>query len=162
KVQHVESRGAIMALTKDKTDRATGVPPKAPADPSRKHANPMRRIVLVGDSLAQGLGAPLAAIAQRVPCAFRAVGKPSTRVADWMRGGALRDALGAPPPALVLVCLGTNDMRTADPGSAGSAGGALIDRIAASGASVAWIGPPRLAFDDGSFRSALTPACRTR
>lgn len=139
-----------MAAAKD----TTGGPTTAPSN--------MRWIVLVGDSFAQGLGGPLAAIAQRVPCAFRAVGKRSTRVRDWMRGSELEEAMGSPPPALVLVSLGTNDMRAADPAGAGAAAGALIDRIVAAGAPVAWIGPPRVTFDTGVFRAALARECSTR
>jgi hypothetical protein len=122
----------------------------------------LRRIVLVGDSFAQGLAVPLLAIAQGIPCAFGAFGKQSTRVRDWMRGTSLDEAMGAPPPALVLVSLGTNDMRAADPAGAGTAAGALIDRIVPSGASVAWIGPPRVTFDTGVFRGALARECSQR
>jgi lysophospholipase L1-like esterase len=117
------------------------------------------RVALIGDSLAQGLGAPLVALAT---FPFRAVGRSSTHVRDWLRDGALDEAMSVPPPELVLVCLGTNDMRAADPASAGTAGGALIDRIAATGAAVAWIGPPRMFFDNGSFRTALARECGAR
>ncbi len=134
----------------------TGVAPPSPT------TTPAKRIVLVGDSLAQGLGPVLAEIARRVPCAFQALGKKSTRVQDWMRDGDLLAAIGAPPADLVLVCLGTNDMRAADPANAGTEAGALVDKIFAAGASVAWIGPPRMTFDTGAFRPALSGACGPR
>jgi hypothetical protein len=122
----------------------------------------VKRIVLVGDSLAQGLGPMLAEIARRVPFAFHAVGKQSTRVRDWMHDSDLLAAIGTPPADLVLVCLGTNDMRAADPAGAGAEAGALIDKIFTTGASVAWIGPPRMTFDTGAFRPALSGACGPR
>ena len=133
--------------------------PEPPAEAAPVTA---RRIVLVGDSLAQGLGPALAEIARGVPCGFHAVGKQSTRVRDWMRDSDLVAAIGAPPADLVLVSLGTNDMRTADPAAAGTEAGALVDKIVAAGASVAWIGPPRMTFDTGVFRPALAGACSAR
>lgn len=141
---------------------ASGAEPKGAAASSPTTPAMANRIVLVGDSLAQGLGPALAEIARGVPCAFHAVGKQSTRVQDWMRDGALLEAIGEPAADLVLVCLGTNDMRTADPAAAGTEGGALVDRILATGASVSWIGPPRLTFDKGTFRSALARECGQR
>jgi lysophospholipase L1-like esterase len=135
----------------------TGVAASSPLQPVMAN-----RIVLVGDSLAQGLGPALAEIARSVPCAFQAVGKKSTRVRDWLRDADLDQAIGAPAADLVLVCLGTNDMRTSDPAGAGAEGGALLDRILATGASVTWIGPPRMAFDTGAFRSALAQECSQR
>jgi lysophospholipase L1-like esterase len=142
--------------------QASGVAPTGAVASSPTQPLTANRIVLVGDSLAQGLGPALAEIARGVPCAFHAVGKQSTRVRDWMRDGDLVRAIGAPAADLVLVCLGTNDMRTADPAGAGAEGGALVDRILATGASVSWIGPPRMAFDTGAFRSALARECNQR
>ena len=129
---------------------------------STREPSATRRLVLLGDSFAQGLGGPLAAISKGVPCTLRTVGRPSTRVHDWLRGRELEEALGVPPPALALVSLGTNDMRAADPAGAGLASGALIDRIVAAGAPVAWIGPPRVTFDTGAFRAALARECSQR
>ncbi len=121
-----------------------------------------KRIVLIGDSLAQGLGPPLHAIARGVPCAFDAFGQQSTRVHQWAQRVDLRAVVGSPPADLVLVSLGTNDMRTSDPAAAGAEAGALVDQLASMGASVAWLAPPQMAFDQGTFRPALEAACKAR
>ena len=120
-------------------------------------------VMLIGDSLAQNLGPALATVARDVPINnFAASGKQSTRVRDWDTS-ALPAVLGTPAPRLVLVCLGTNDLRQNDAGSAGARTGALIDRIRAAGVGdVAWIGPPELSGDDGAFRAALAQACAER
>jgi hypothetical protein len=135
-------------------------PSSSPASPPS--SSPPKRVALVGDSLAQGLGPQLAAIAERAGVAFTTKGKQSTRVHQWVIDPDLGPAVGSPPADLVLVCLGTNDMRTASPELAGAEAGALADKIAGMGASVAWIGPPRLTFDTGAFRPALARACAER
>src|SRR4051812_42512761 len=79
-----EAEGSLEAAG----DASTGA-----VDPSSIAVVTTKRIVLVGDSLAQGLGPALAAIARDVPCAFHALGKQSTRVQDWMRDRILVDAI---------------------------------------------------------------------
>lgn len=119
-------------------------------------------IMLLGDSLAEGLGRTLASVAREGAVPFAWSAKPSTTVRSW-NTSALPAILGSPPLALVLVCLGTNSLRGNDPPGQGAEAGPLIDRIRAAGVrDIAWIGPPELAGDTGAFRPALAQACADR
>jgi lysophospholipase L1-like esterase len=120
-------------------------------------------VLLLGDSLAQGLGPPLARLADGAGISLVTRGVQSSTLAQWLAGSALVDAVTQAAPSLTLVCLGTNDMRAADPGAEGHRAGKLLDALSVHGsAAVAWIGPPSLPFDKSAFRSALAAACGQR
>ena len=143
----------------------SAAPPSAPKVTPRGGRGPgttAATIHFIGDSLAQGVAPALAALARDTPVNFAMSGRQSTNVRDW-DNGLLPAILGSPPPALVLISLGTNSLRGNDPAGQGAEAGALIDRIRAAGVrDVAWIGPPDLAGDTGAFRPALEKACAER
>jgi lysophospholipase L1-like esterase len=105
-----------------------------------------RRVALVGDSYAVGLGPILAKLAAADGVAFRFEGHVSTRGEQWAKGQA-EAGHGAPwlqgwAPTHVLVSLGANDA-----GASRQAlrpfYEALRDRFQAAGAQVVWLHPPR-------------------
>jgi lysophospholipase L1-like esterase len=120
------------------------------------------RVLLLGDSLAQGLGPPLARLADAAGVPFVARGVQSGTLRHWLTGSALLDAVTQADPTLTLVCLGTNDMRAADPGAEGRRALEMINALLLNGSAVAWIGPPSVPVDESAFRSALAAACGQR
>lgn len=66
-----------------------------------------RRVLLVGDSLAVGLGPPLGKLYRARGTELVADGKGATNAAQWVRW--LPSRLAVEKPDLVLVSLGTND-----------------------------------------------------
>ncbi|MFS8071032.1 MAG: GDSL-type esterase/lipase family protein, partial [Byssovorax sp.] len=120
------------------------------------------RVLLLGDSLAQGLGPPLARLADAAGVPFVARGVQSSTIRQWLTGSALLDAMTQADPTLTLVCLGTNDMRAADPGAEGRRALEIINALLLNGSAVAWIGPPSVPVDKSAFRSALAAACGQR
>ena len=121
------------------------------------------RVLLLGDSLAQGLGPPLARLAEAAGVSLVARGVQSSTIKQWLSGSVLVDAVSRAEPSLTLVCLGTNDMRAADPGAEGRRAGELADALFRSNSTaVAWIGPPSLPFETNAFRAALATMCGAR
>lgn len=70
---------------------------------------PGDRLMLVGDSLAVGLTAPLGALCQDNGIPFQAIAIVGTRIDQWAQSQPLTDALAAFQPTIVLISLGTND-----------------------------------------------------
>lgn len=112
-------------------------------------------ILLIGDSLAQGLAAPLGALAKANGFRFQGAGIQSTRIDQWATAGALPAALTSSRPGLVLISLGTNDMRAGDPEPRRADVRTLIERIRGAGAEPAWIAPPTMPFADPGIRAML-------
>jgi lysophospholipase L1-like esterase len=67
------------------------------------------RILLVGDSLAQGVDPHLRALAKDAGYPFDAFHKVSSRI-DYWTGARLQEALDKARPTLAIVLLGTNDL----------------------------------------------------
>jgi lysophospholipase L1-like esterase len=67
------------------------------------------RLMLVGDSLAVGLSAPLSALCRDNGIPFQAIATVGTRIDQWAQSQPLTDALAAFQPTIVLISLGTND-----------------------------------------------------
>ena len=142
--------------------------PRAAPTPARSLTpgsapSPAPRVMLIGDSLARGLGPPLRALAIRANVLFAWTGVDSTHVADWL-GAALTNAIAnASGPTMALVCLGTNDMRGNSAEAAGHRAGELIDALRRNGVpTVRWIAPPPMFFDTGDFLPALQAECSGR
>jgi lysophospholipase L1-like esterase len=123
------------------------------------------RLLLVGDSLSVGLAAPLKALALESGVDWRYVGETGTRIDQWASGvqGAKLDALLASfHPTLVLISLGTNDEALKKYNASTDVLAKqkpyvqkLLEKIRASGAEAAWIGPPTLDFQIPEFRAWL-------
>ena len=98
------------------------------------------RVLLVGDSLAAGLGPPLKRLVTADGATLATVGRVGTTIRQWARGTWLAEALTEAKPGLVLVSLGTNDMES--PGDRSADIAAIVDRVRAAGAGLVWIEPP--------------------
>jgi lysophospholipase L1-like esterase len=136
----------------------TGSPSVATSTPGTEP----NRVLFVGDSLAVGLARPLVDLCAKLQVLFASQGQQSSTIHQWLTGAGaglmkpLATLLDQAKPTLTLVCLGTNDMRTADPAAAGRLGGQLVDLLRQRGAgTVGWILPPTMPFGDRGFRSAL-------
>lgn len=130
----------ILGLASKASPLKGGLMPTTPARPAR--------LLLVGDSLAVGLRAPLAALAASAGVPFEGHGVVSTRIDQWATDAKLDQYLATFKPTHVLVSLGTNDEKVGTGWAAKEAPKlhALLDKIAKSGAEVLWIGPPTLPF----------------
>lgn len=99
--------------------------------------------LLIGDSLAVGLGPAFAGLGLNIDH-HGVVGVP---IAYWNASGqdTLKAALQR-NPAIILVSLGTNDAYTGDGYAETAASNArkLLEQLKKSGAYVAWVGPPQL------------------
>ena len=111
---------------------------------------PDSRVLVVGDSLAVGLSPSLKALAKEQGVQIESLALSGTRIDQWAGSRKLEEKLAAFRPTLVLVSLGTND-EYLQPQTGGAVVGrqrphldALLSKIEASGAEVAWIGPPQL------------------
>ena len=124
---------------------------------------PVPRVMLIGDSLARGLGPPLRALAIQANVPFAWTGVDSTHVADWL-GAALTNAIAnGSEPTMALVCLGTNDMRGNSAEAAGHRAGQLNDELRRNGVPAdRRISPPQMYFDAGDFLPALQAECAGR
>jgi lysophospholipase L1-like esterase len=121
------------------------------------------RVLLLGDSLAQGLGPPLARLAEAAGVSLVARGIRGSTIRQWLAGSSLVDAVRQAEPSLTLVSLGTNDMCLMDAGAEGRRAGELIDTLyRTSATTVAWIGPPSVPVDKNAFRAALASMCGAR
>lgn len=104
------------------------------------------RLLLVGDSLAVGLGPPLRALSKDQSVAFEQLAKESTRIDQWAGSQKLTEKLQVFKPTLVLVSLGTNDEYMTGDAAKRQAPflEQLLQKLGAAGAEVGWIGPPQL------------------
>lgn len=96
------------------------------------------KVLLVGDSLAVGLSAPL----RRVLGGKLVVhAKEGTRTDQWLSLGTW---VAEERPAVVLICLGTNDAMMGKPSVNQTSIAKLVGDASASGARVIWVLPPTL------------------
>lgn len=104
------------------------------------------RLLLFGDSLAVGLGPPMAALAKDQRVAFDTVAQVGTRIDQWASDPRLDQELATFKPTLILVSLGTNDayMQGDAVGRQGPYLTRLLSKLQATGAEIVWIGPPTL------------------
>lgn len=124
-----------------------------------------QRLLLFGDSLSVGLATPMGALAKDNGVLFDAVGQVGSTVSMWSNptsklGSALTQKL-ALKPDIVLCSLGTNDeaLVLASAQKEVPELEALIAQVKASGAHLAWIGPPKflpcLSFQPNGFTAAV-------
>lgn len=102
------------------------------------------RVLLVGDSHAQGLNTPLKGLATERGVPYVSLPKVGSRIDYWAKSAALDEVLAAFDPTLVLVSLGTNDAYMGGDVTARQAPAmeALLAKL--HGRDVVWIGPPSL------------------
>ncbi len=113
------------------------------------------RILLVGDSLAQGLGVPLQQLALGSGVDLRSDGRQGTRIDDWAKNPWIDQNVALAKPTLVLVSLGTNDMKMANPLTERASLDVILKKIASIPARILWISPPTMPFPDRGARSLL-------
>ncbi len=113
-------------------------------------------VLLIGDSLAVGLAGRLGALVSEAGGTFSGQGVNSTTVHDWApRMGSLGS------PTVLLVSLGTNDMRGGRSDFSGDVA-SIVDAGKSAGARVYWISPPKMPFSEGSIRSELASTLASR
>lgn len=113
-------------------------------------------MLLVGDSFAVGLAAPLRELVTGLGAQLTADGVVGTRIPQWT-GARLQQALAAVQggATMVLVSLGTNDMKLPTPASEQAALDQLVAQLRASKATLVWVGPPSVPFPDRGVRAML-------
>lgn len=124
---------------------------------------PNDRVLLAGDSLAAGLTKPMGELAKQAGIAFKGHGVVGSRIDEW-DSKYLEPELGESgtlsfAPTVVVLSLGTNDMKMFDPSKQQKARvQSVIDKVRAAGARVVWIIPPTMPFDDKGVRAMLEAA----
>ena len=145
-----------LASSKKKTRPA----PERPEPMVRECPTPPTRVLLIGDSLAVGLGPVMDELADNCGTPFAHRAFIGAHVTQWHASPRLADAFSSVAPTVVLVSLGGNDFQRSDPDNVRAAIDALVDRIVAQGARPLWISPPTMPFSDRigvreMWRSAL-------
>lgn len=118
------------------------------------------RLLLLGDSLAVGLTAPMRALAEDEGVPFASVAREGSTISDFgglrptEQAARLQQALADFAPTLVLVSLGTNDEYLSEAALAAERDDldALLEQLAPY--EVAWVGVPELpkAASNGAVR----------
>ena len=105
---------------------------------SRRTSTPPKRVALIGDSYAVGLGPELAKLLPD----FKSEGHVGTNTSQWAHHaaacGQCGDWLTAFKPDVVLVALGVNDGQTPNPANYQT----IVRALHGLGARVLWIEPP--------------------
>lgn len=81
----------------------------SPASSLKPQASAPERALLLGDSLAVGLTAPLGARAKQAGFEFQALAKEGTTIKQWAASPAVGKEIASFKPTVVFVSLGTND-----------------------------------------------------
>ncbi len=103
------------------------------------------RVMLLGDSLAQGMLPHFRALAEESGLAFVGAGIPGTRVDQWENSDWLVKKLKELSPTHVLISLGTNDAFSGkSPEAVAASAQRLLDKLAPYNAHAIWIGAPVL------------------
>lgn len=102
------------------------------------------RLLLIGDSLAQGLSPHLRELATEHAIPYLGAGVSGSRIDQWLASRWLDESLAELAPTLVLVVLGTNDaFGSLSPEQVGGNLEALLSRFPEQ-AEVVWVGAPTL------------------
>lgn len=132
---------------------ATGPGDKPAPLPKRRRLVEGDRLLLVGDSLAVGLTAPLKQLATASGVKFAAQAKEGTTVAFW--SGA-----DFPESDTVLVSLGTNDMKLLDPLAERPKLDVLLAKLGKLSKRVIWVLPPPMPFPDKGVLGMIDDAAK--
>jgi lysophospholipase L1-like esterase len=110
---------------------------------------PGDKVLLIGDSLAQGLRAPLRKLAEGAGVEFASEAEQGTRVDQWVKGRA-SSAVDQEQPTVVVISLGTNDEAVPSDewraAFAAKAQALVADLMARGPRAVVWIIPPDMPF----------------
>lgn len=114
-----------------------------PTSPVRLPASP--RVLIIGDSLAVGLGPVLKKLASGKSVGLAYDGKVGTTSQQWATNSWLATDLGRDKFDVVLVSLGTNDMPTgASAAQIQQHMLRVVQAIQAAGAQPVWVSPPTM------------------
>jgi lysophospholipase L1-like esterase len=107
---------------------------------------PGSRVLLVGDSLAVGMTPHFAELAKEQRLPLESLALTGSRIDQWAGSQKLAERLATFRPTLVVVSLGTNDeyMQGDAVGRQRPYLAELVGKVHASGAELAWVGPPTL------------------
>jgi lysophospholipase L1-like esterase len=112
---------------------------------SRPRLSAESRVLLVGDSMAQGMLPHLRGLATTAEIPYIGAGLPGTTILQWLSSDWLRRKLAEFKPTHVLISLGTNDAFSGvDPEKAGGRAASLVQSIQDTGAHPIWVGAPSL------------------
>lgn len=133
-----------MLLTRQSSPSSAPVSPQPPPAPgSEQPSKPVTRVLILGDSLAVGLGPTLKTLASQSGAQYAEVdAKVGTRIDQW--SPKIADLLQQHRPDLVLVSLGTNDAAMFDPTVNAAKAQQIVDAVKNYGARLLWIGLPTL------------------
>lgn len=106
------------------------------------------RVLLIGDSLAAGLGPHMARRARTCGTAFFHHGVVGSHVTEWAQDSWLLPELGRAEPSVVIVSLGGNDFVRSDAANVSRGVRRFVEKVRASGARLLWISPPTMPFRD--------------
>ena len=123
--------------------------PAAPMPPPGELACPPAglSVALIGDSLAVGLGPPMARMAQACGTSFSVNAKVGTSVVQWVQDSWLQPVLDH-NPSIVLVSLGANDFGRNDRDNVAASIRTLVGKVRAAKARLIWIEPLTMPFPD--------------
>jgi hypothetical protein len=111
------------------------------------------RVLLIGDSFGVGTAPHFKALCAEAGVQFQSAAHVGDSATHWL-GGKLTQAM-AFGPTVVMVSLGTNDTAGSTPQQAMEANfRKLVAQIQSHGASVVWILPPSLPFEDRASAAA--------
>lgn len=127
---------------------APAAPPLPPASPRPGCPADNTRVLLVGDSLAAGLGPVMERLATACGTPFWHHGVVGSHATQWVHDEWIVPQLDRAQPTVVLVSLGGNDFQRFDPDRVEVAIANLVAKIRKQGAQLLWISPPTMPFRD--------------
>lgn len=145
-----------------KTSTATPTPPQSqpPAELPRCPAAGTR-VLLIGDSFAEGLAPQLKSLSAGCSIPYASDGRRGTHASQWQRDSWLGPALASVSPNVVLVSLGGNDFQN-NPATLQVDIDTIAQKIKQAGARLLWIEPLKLPIEDTAgvqdmWRAAVAP-----
>ncbi len=106
-----------------------------------------QRILILGDSMIEGLLPRLADYAAENGHSLNAVIWYGSRTIDWANSSRLTEVLAAARPTFVIIALGSSELKVRDVEKRAVAVERMLHRIGSS--KVLWIGPPNWTTDTG-------------
>ena len=107
----------------------------------------------MGDSLAQGLSAPIKKYAKDNKIKYHSRTVVGSTSANWSHSESLNQDLKKYNPDLIVVSLGTNDMRGDK--SPQKSMETISQKLISTGAKIIWLIPPSMPFPDRGVREII-------